>query len=83
MAKPDKTRRLRRIQELVIEIQRENKKLSVQNIRLREEVNRLGGVKTRLELDFRKFKAMSRRQEHIRQRLERSLKKIDKVLELV
>lgn len=52
----------------------ENKKLAARVSSLDEE-NKL------LRLERRQFEAMSRRQEHLRERLERAVKKIDRVLE--
>ncbi|MFH1726378.1 MAG: cell division protein ZapB [Elusimicrobiota bacterium] len=74
--------RLDRLESLVREAARRIKDLSGRNARLRAEVGQLMEENGRLELQFRRFKSLSQRQEQIRTRLERAARKLDKVLDI-
>lgn len=74
--------RLKRLESLVEKALKTVAALRAENDRHLQKIEKLQGDKQKLELDFRKFKTMSRRQEQFRGRLERAVKKIDKILNL-
>ena len=53
-----------------------------ENGKLKGEVKRLTETNLRLDAEFRRFKALSQRQESVRDRLEKAVKRLDKALEL-
>jgi predicted nuclease with TOPRIM domain len=72
--------RLKRLESLVEKSSKSLARLRAENAKLNEKISKLQGDKQRLEVDFRKFKTMSRRQEKFRGRLERAVRKIDRIL---
>jgi len=74
--------RLKRLESLVEKALKSVARLRDENDRLLAKIDRLQTDKQKLELDFRKFKTLSRLQEQFRGRLERAVKKIDKILAL-
>lgn len=72
--------RLKHLESLVAQAAQSLEHLRTENERLKIQVDKLRTDKLKNEVDFRKFKALSRRQEQFRGRLERATKKIDKIL---
>ena len=74
--------RIARLDSLVHEAVRRIQKLDAENSKLRATVGKLLEENGHLELQFRRFKSLSTRQERLRTRLERLIKKADKILDL-
>ncbi len=72
--------RLKHLESLVARAAHAIERLTTENDRLKIQVEKLRSDKLKYEVDFRKFKALSRRQEQFRGRVERATKKIDKIL---
>ena len=72
--------RLKHLESLVARASHVIERLHSENNRLKMQVEKLRSDKLKYEVDFRKFKALSRRQEQYRGRVERATKKIDKIL---
>lgn len=72
--------RLKHLESLVTNAAQAIDRLRSENEHLKEQVEKLRADKLKNEVDFRKFKALSRRQEQFRGRIERATKKIDKIL---
>ncbi|OGR58800.1 MAG: hypothetical protein A2X36_14080 [Elusimicrobia bacterium GWA2_69_24] len=58
------------------------KKLHTENAKLRKELSVLHEENGALQMQFKRFKAMSQRQELVRTKLERTVKRLDRVMEL-
>lgn len=74
--------RLRKTEELVRQATQKMGKLKDENTRIREKLGRLIEENGHLELQFRRFKSLSQRQERLRGRLEGMVKKLDKVIDI-
>jgi predicted nuclease with TOPRIM domain len=74
--------RIQRLESLVNEAVRRIQRLGDENAKLQNKVGQLMEENGHLELQFRRFKALSQRQEKLRVQLEKILKKADKALDL-
>lgn len=74
--------RIQRLEGLVQEAVRRIQKLDEENAKIQKKAGQLMEENGHLELQFRRFKALSQRQERLRVQLEKVLKKVDKVLSL-
>ena len=74
--------KVQRLEPLVLQAAELIGKLRHDNAKLSEKVSKLTEDNGYMELQFRRFKALSQRQERIREKLERLAKKLDKVLDL-
>ncbi|MFA5138071.1 MAG: hypothetical protein WC728_02475 [Elusimicrobiota bacterium] len=74
--------RIQRLESLVGEAVRRIQRLGDENAKLQNKVGQLLEENGHLELQFRRFKALSQRQEKLRVQLEKILKKADKALDL-
>ena len=74
--------RIQRLESLVNEAVRRIQRLGDENAKLQNKVGQLMEENGHLELQFRRFKALSQRKEKLRVQLEKILKKADKALDL-
>ena len=74
--------RIQRLESLVNEAVRRIQRLGDENAKLQNKVGQLMEENGHLELQFRRFKALSQLQEKLRVQLEKILKKADKALDL-
>lgn len=75
-------KRLKLLEELVRDAAKGLDESRRENGKLKAEVKRLTETNLRLDAEFRRFKALSQRQEAVRGRLEKALRRLDKALEL-
>jgi hypothetical protein len=74
--------KVQRLEPLVLQAAQLIAKLRDENAKLGARVTKLTEDNGYMELQFRRFKALSQRQERLREKLERLVKKLDKALEL-
>ena len=74
--------KVQRLEPLVLHAAELISRLRQENAKLSERVAKLTEDNGYMELQFRRFKSLSQRQEHIREKLERLVKKLDKALDL-
>lgn len=74
--------RLKQLEELVRDAAKSLEEQRRENLKLKGETKRLTDANLRMDAEFRRFKTLSQRQEAVRDRLEKALKRLDKALEL-
>ncbi|MBI3299839.1 MAG: hypothetical protein HYZ75_16860 [Elusimicrobia bacterium] len=75
-------KRLKHLEELVRDSAKAVEDLRRENAKLKADAARLVEANLRLDGEFRRFKSMSSKQEAVRERLEKAVKRLDKALEL-
>ncbi|TBR17790.1 hypothetical protein EPO15_16165 [bacterium] len=75
-------KRLKHLEELVRDAAKGLDEARRENLKLKGEAKRLTDANLRLETEFRRFKALSQRNESVRDRLEKAVKRLDRALEL-
>ena len=78
--RPRLEERYKQLEALVAEAAKAAAELRRENARLKADAARLSEANSRLETDFRRFKAMSQRQETVRDKLEKALRRLDRVI---
>ncbi|MBI5595188.1 MAG: hypothetical protein HY928_03765 [Elusimicrobia bacterium] len=75
-------KRLKHLEELVRDSAKLVEELRRENAKLKSDAQRFAEKNSALEGEFRRFKAMSQRQEAVRERLEKTVRRLDKALDL-
>lgn len=75
-------KRLKHLEELVRDSAKLIEELRRENGKLKTDAQRLAEKNSALEGEFRRFKAMSQRQESVREKLEKTVRRLDKALDL-
>ncbi len=74
-------KRLKLLEELVRDAAKSLDEQRRENLKLKGETKRLTDANLRMDAEFRRFKALSQRQEAVRDRLEKTIKRLDKAPE--
>lgn len=75
-------KRLKHLEALVRDSAKLIDELRRENAKLKTDAQRSAEKSSALEGEFRRFKAMSQRQETVRERLEKTVRRLDKALDL-